>query len=130
MTKKELERSQRLERLMKRLGPVYEVFAPSLVPSDIRPLRKNHKRLAKNAGWVAQNVYDATCNYYNSLPDHALLATIKSDGILPYTTIPFEVVTEDVLWVAKAILKERKKKRKDIGNSGIDRQGPVKTKRT
>jgi hypothetical protein len=83
---------------------------------QIRPKRKDHKRSANGAKWIKQIEYDIVCRYFNNMDDKHLTKFVQEvrDKNPKYVTehgnitVPHNMDVSSVLWIAKAILKERK----------------------
>jgi hypothetical protein len=76
----------------------------------IRPYRTNHKRLARNAKWLAQWKYDAACSYFAQFNDTQLKQLLKVMKTRNFIQIPlgsYPAETADLLWIVKAVQKER-----------------------
>jgi hypothetical protein len=87
---------------------------PTQIP-HIRPYRTNHKRLSRDAKWLAQWKYDTACAYFAQFNDDQLKLISKIMKTQEYLQIPQPVVSllcADLLWIVKAIRKERAVKAK------------------
>jgi hypothetical protein len=91
--------------------------------TETRPKRKDHPG-SRGTMWIKQNAYDAVCSYLNSLSDAQLanfvkkhkpraLPTTARKGVTRYYAVPIPLLVDSgaVHWIAKAILKERSKRR-------------------
>lgn len=81
--------------------------AQKAAPPYIRPHRKDHKELSRGAKWVKLWEYDAAVTCFNRYSDTQLRAMLKPMAENEYVTLPINVETSGVLWIAKAILRER-----------------------
>lgn len=87
---------------------------------QIRPKRKGKPGNRKHP-WTKQHVYDAACNHFNSMSSSTLESLVKEmkTAVEPpfehrVMDLPLTVGMSRVIWIAEEILKERRKRSREV----------------